>query len=113
MTDLRHGGRSGVRASEVGSCRGRAIKEEPDRLVLREVREWWQVMRVGQRQGRHGEGDLAREAEDLAAGREDLYLRASAQERIGETGARVNKMLAVVEEEQHPLGMQMVDKRFE
>jgi len=42
------------------------------------------------------EGDLARQAERLAAGRQDLDLQAAAQQHVCEAGARVEQMLAVV-----------------
>ena len=61
--------------------------------------------RPGQR--RHTPGGLAFYTQHLAAGDEQMNLRAVAQQVFGEAGAGVDQMLTVVEDQQHALGLQV------
>ena len=58
---------------------------------------------VRERQRRHRPQRLPRDAERLAAGGEDAHARAVGQDAVGEPGARVDQVLAVVQHDQQPL----------
>ena len=88
VTDLAHGGGVVNADAEIGPGQPRTVDEEFDRFVR-------------ERQRRHPPGRFAGHPDRLTARREDRQLRAGAQERDDEFGARVEQVLAVVEHEEH------------
>ena len=72
--------------AKVRRRRRRAIREQPHRLVLR--------------QDRHGIGGLARDAQRLARGGNQLRARRRLQELSCELGAGLQQVLAVVENDE-------------
>ena len=57
-------------------------------------------------------GQLAGDAEQLTARRQDSDVRTVANERVGQLGANVDQMLAVVQEKQEVLRTQALGERL-
>ena len=70
-------------------------------------------IRVRHRQRRHAEDDLARDPESLTAGGQDPQAGAAPEERLRDGRARVDQVLAVVEDEQDLAVAQMLDDELD
>ncbi len=94
LADLRHR-RRGLRVLELEVVAGRAgpFDEEGDGIGGHAA--------LG-RQRRYGGDRLARNADGLARGRQDLRVPSSAEDRLDRSSGRIPEVLAVVDDEQHP-----------
>ena len=90
-----------------------ALDEEPDRVDRHELRRVDLGIRVRDRQRRHAEDDLARDPEGLTAGGQDPHAGAAPEERLRDRRARVDQVLAVVEDEQDLAIAQMLDDELD
>ena len=93
--------------------RRRALDEQPHRLVVEEIGRRERLLRVGDRQRRHAEHDLAADAERLAARREHGQPRRGAEDRVDERSARPEQVLAVVQDEQQRARREELDHRVD
>jgi len=109
--DRRHGGRVLLGEGERRVDRGGPLDEQPDRRELGQRVERRRRGRVGHRQQRHRPAPLAGQAENLPAGHQDVQVRAAGQERLHQVGKGCHDVLAVVQDEQHPLAAQVVQQR--
>ena len=100
--DLGHRGRRRRVEHEPWRRVTRPLDEEPDRLQLGQAGEGRQGLQIWERERRRAPGHLAAHAQRLAAGRQDDNVGAGAQQGGGEPGARVQEMLAVVQDDQQP-----------
>jgi hypothetical protein len=97
--------------SEGGLDEPRALDEEARRLVLDELLGARARAGIGRGERRHAPGYLARNPEQLAAGREQARVRAAPRDPVGEVRARADQVLAVVEHDQDRGVVQVVDER--
>ena len=95
--DLLHGAGGAVRGIEARPRRGGALAEQP--------------LGLGQRG--HPPGDLVGAAQRLAARGQDAHAGPGAQNLLGQAGARVDQVLAVVENEQRLARGQMRHERLQ
>ena len=93
--------------------RRRALDEQPHRLVVEEIGRRERLLRIGDRQRRHAEHDLAADAQRLAARREHRQPRRGPQDRVDERCARPEQVLAVVEDEQQRARREELDHRVD
>ena len=94
-----------VREAEVASGSCRAIDEQADRVAVRDGLERRLRLRP-EPERRYPPAQLARHVQRRAARGEDRDLGAAAQDLRRRLGARVGQVLAVVQDEQHPLSGQ-------
>ncbi len=97
------------------SRRGRrcALDEQPHRLEVEEIGRRERLLRIGDRERRHAEHDLAADAERLAARREHRQPRRGAEDRVDERSARPEQVLAVVQHEQQRARREELDHRVD
>ena len=105
--DARDGGRVAVIQMEVAIDRPGPLDEQRHGVGKQRLGETWPG-RVGQRQRRDVDDDLASHAECLPAGREDANARSGAEDIGGEEGGRREDVLAVVEDEEAALPGEIV-----
>jgi hypothetical protein len=67
---------------------------------------------IGQGEAWHRPGSLAGYAQGLPAGRQDLKLRAGPKQGIGERGALLDQVLAVVQDQKRLPGLQVLDEHL-
>ena len=91
-----------VREAEVASGSGRAIDEQADRVAARDGLEGRAHLRREPERW-HPPAQLTRHVQRRAARGQDRDLGAAAQDLRRHLGARVGQVLAVVQDEQHPL----------
>src|SRR5436190_6578181 len=101
----------GVEA-EVGLRGGSPIDEEPDSLGTRESGARHFVLFPGERERRHAPRGRPRDAERLAAGGQNSKVWGGLEQRFRELCARLDEMLAVVEENQERPAGQVVRERL-
>src|SRR6202044_976170 len=90
----------------------RPLGEQRDRV--RVPRAWRAVVaRIGKRQRRHAVSDLAVDVQRLAAGGQQVDPGATPQNGVGDLRARVDQVLAVVQQYQQVLGAKGVEQGFQ
>jgi hypothetical protein len=110
--DLRDRGAVRLAEAEGGEHGARAVDEELHRLAGGQPLRGELLRVVGERERGHQPGRLARNAERLAAARQQREARAAPQQRIGERGAGVDQVLAVVEHEQKRARLEVLGERL-
>jgi hypothetical protein len=95
--DLLHGADGVIRGIEARPRRGGALAEQP----------------LGLGQGGHPPGDLVGAVQRLAARGQDAHAGPGAQNLLGQAGARVDQVLAVVEHDQRLPRGQIRDQRLQ
>ena len=106
--DLHHRGRVLLGELEVTAHRGGALHEQPARLAAHDHD------RIGarrDRERRHPDHVLTRDAQRLTARRQDRYRRTSARELDDQRRRRREEMLAVVDDEEQLLTPERVEQR--
>ena len=104
-----HVGRVGRGDGEVGHRRGGPQREQLDRVAAVKLDR----VRVGHRQRLDREVLLAEGVERLPAGREHGHAGRLGQDRLDQVGARVEQVLAGVQDQQQPLVPQVLEQRVE
>ena len=99
-------------SAKVGlTATARSTKRRAD-SYSRQALDIRQTPEVGEGERGNGPGDLAGDAQSLPAGGQDAQLRTGTQQRLGELGAGLDQMLAVVQNQQHLLGSEVVRERL-
>ena len=102
-----------VRDRKRGLHRARPFREQLHCFILDELVQRWQLTRVGRRQRGHAEKRLAGNPERLAAAGQNAQLRVGMQQRVGQLGACVDQVLAIIQYQQHILIAQVRGERGE
>ena len=100
--------------SEGGLHRHRPVDEQPHRLGLRQRRDGSRplgLLEIGEGEGGHAPGGLPGDPEGLPAGGQDGDARTAPEQGVDEAGAGVEQVLAVVQHQQQPLGLQGLRQR--
>ena len=105
------------RSVVVGDCKIRAhqqrtIDEELHRFIRGQALRRLRRFPIRQRQRRHSVRLLAGDAERFAAARQDLDVGALSQECVGHFGAGIDQVLAVVEQQQQALVLEVRGERL-
>jgi hypothetical protein len=110
LADARHGG-SVVLVEFEARCRGLGpLREQTDRLMAHQLAGSSLFPRVGKREGGNEPGPLTRDAQGLPAGREYLELGARAEKVVRQPRARLDEVLAVVQNQERLSGLQVVQQ---
>ena len=103
MADAGHGSRVVVADGEVRADLQCALDEEPDGIGLRQPLDRLGHALGGQRQRRHPPARLSGDAQRGAAGGEDRHPGRAAEQGFPRGSARLQQVLAIVEDDQRPL----------
>jgi hypothetical protein len=98
---LRDGQRIRLAHREVGQNSARSCGKQPGSFGAKQTLRGGRIADVRQGHGRHGDNELPGNTERLAAGCQDADAGAGMQDRLGQHGARIEQMLAIVQQEQY------------
>ena len=113
MADLRDRGRVLGGEREAGLDPAGALDEQAHGRVGEHFGRRLRAVGVRGGQRRHTPGALAGDAEQLAAARQDVHLRAAAHQSIGDPRRCLDQVLAVVEHDEGAPLAEVVDQRIE
>ena len=105
---LRHVHRVSLREREFGLDGLRPVHEQVGRFEVRHVLDGRKAAGIRQGERGHGQAGFANDPERLPTGGEDAQVRARPEQCLGKHGAGLHEMLAVVENEEHLLGSEVV-----
>ena len=106
IADLGDRRRVGGRDGECWTGVASAVAEQRDGIEPDQIAKLSVDAGLGCRQRRYPPHDLARNAERTSAGGENADVGAQAKDRVGELGAGIEHVLAVVENHQRAIGVQ-------
>jgi hypothetical protein len=98
----RYGRSVSLRKREGRADRGRPLDKEACRPVQGHAPDVRQAPEIWQGERGYGPGDLADDAQGLAAGCQNAQPGTGTQQRLGDSGASPHEVLAVVQDQQHP-----------